>query len=108
VLATLGLTLGLTALGATLTGVLAFEGVVLGVIAGVAAYSGFRAAHRRELSRELTGQSLAVLGMAFGLTAIVLGVLAIGGQLSWLSNRVDEVSQFRDWLGTTLPRLHGR
>jgi hypothetical protein len=99
--ATLSLILGITGASATLTGVLAPEGVALGTLAFLAGLRGLIAARQRHI----TGRSLALLGMAGGLAAAVLGVLAIGGHLSWLDSRVDEVSQLHHWLDTMLPWL---
>lgn len=100
-MATVSLILGLAALGATLTGLLAPEGVALGVVTVAAAVLGLI----RARPREVTGHSLALLGMMCGLGAAVLGVMAIGGHLSWLDSRTDEVGQLHDWLDTNLPLL---
>jgi ABC-type Fe3+-siderophore transport system permease subunit len=100
-LATLSLVLGLTALSATLTGLLAPVGVALGAVTvATAVYSLVRT--RRF---PVTGHSLAVLAILCGGSATVLGVMAIGGHLSWLNGRVDEVSQLHDWLDSQLPVL---
>ena len=100
-MATLSLILGVLALAVTLTGVLAPEGVVLGVVGGAVAAGGLVGASRRGV----TGHSLALLGMLASLGAILLGVLAIGGQLSWLDTKTDEVARLHDWLVAELPWL---
>ena len=100
-MATLGLVLGVLALAVTFTGVLAPEGVVLGVIGGAVAAGGLVGASRRGV----TGHSLALLGLVASLGAILLGVLAIGGQLSWLDSKTDEVARVHDWLVAQLPWL---
>jgi hypothetical protein len=46
-----------------------------------------------------------MLGLVASLAAILLGILAIGGQLSWLDSRTDEVSRAHDWLVAQLPWL---
>ncbi len=97
-MATLGLIVGLAALGATLTGLLAPVGVVLGVIGGAISAGGLVGASRRGV----TGHSIALLGMLASIAAIVLGVLAIGGYLPWLDSRTDEVAHLRSWLDAHL------
>jgi hypothetical protein len=92
--ATLGLVVGLAALFATLTGLLAAVGVALGVVGGAIAAGGLVGASRRGV----TGHSVALLGLMCSLVAIVLGVLAISGNLSWLDSKTDEVARLRDWL----------
>jgi hypothetical protein len=92
--ATLGLVIGLAALFATLTGLLAAVGVALGIVGGAVAAGGIVGASRRGV----TGHSVALLGLACSLVAIVLGVLAISGNLSWLDSNTDEVARLRDWL----------
>lgn len=100
-MATLGLILGVVALAVTLTGILAAEGVALGVIGGAVAAGGLVGASRRGV----TGHSLALLGLVASLGAILLGVLAIGGQLSWLDTKTDEVARVHNWLLAQLPWL---
>jgi hypothetical protein len=98
VLATLGLIVGLVALGATLTGLLAPIGVALGVIGGAVSAGGLVGASRRGV----TGHSIALLGMLASIAAIVLGVLAMGGYLPWLDSRTDEVARLRSWFDAHL------
>jgi hypothetical protein len=92
--ATLGLIFGLAAMFATLTGLLAPIGVGLGVIGGAIAAGGLVGASRRGV----TGHGVALLGLVCSLVAIVLGVLAISGHVSWLDSKTDEVARLRDWL----------
>ena len=100
-MATLSLILGVAALAATLTGLLAVEGVALGVIGGAVAAGGLVGASRRGV----TGHSLAFLGLITSLGAILLGILAITGELSWLDSKTDEVARAHDWLLAQLPWL---
>ena len=100
-MATLGLILGVAAMAVTLTGILAAEGVALGVIGGAVAAGGLVGASRRGV----TGHSLALLGLVLSLGAILLGVLAISGQLSWLDSKTDEVARVHDWLVAQMPWL---
>jgi membrane-bound ClpP family serine protease len=98
-MATLSLILGVVALAATFSGLLAPVGVVLGVIGGAFAAGGLVGASRRGV----TGHSLAMLGMLCGLAAMVIGLMAIGGYLPWLSSTTDEVAHLRTWLDNNLP-----
>ena len=97
--ATLGLILGLTALYAVLTGVLAQVGLLVGVLGFLLASAGFAGARRAGV----TGHSLAMLGMLASAAAVVLGVLAITDSLSWLSTGKDNVPLVRDWVDAHLP-----
>jgi hypothetical protein len=99
--AAFSLILGVMGLAATLTGLLAAAGVALGTMAVVVAVPGLVGIRRRHL----TGHSLALLGIVCGLCAAAIGVLAIGGYLSWLSGHSDEVSRLHDWLVVKLPWL---
>jgi hypothetical protein len=99
--AALSLVLGVLALAATFTGLLAYAGVILGVAAVVVAVFGLVGARQRRL----TGQSLALLGVLCGLGAATLGVLAVTDQLSWLSSRTDEVTRLHDWIDARLPLI---
>jgi hypothetical protein len=97
-MATLGLVVGLVALCATLTGLLAPVGVAVGVVGGAISAGGLVGASRRGV----TGHSVALLGLLLSIAAIVLGVMAIGGYLPWLDSRTNEVAKVRDWLDAHL------
>lgn len=99
--ATFGLVLGLVALGATMTGLLALLGVAVGVVAVAVSAVGLIEAIRHARS----GQGLAVVGAMCALGAVAIGLLAIGGRLSWLSSSSDTVGQLHDWLTANLPWL---
>jgi hypothetical protein len=99
--ATASLVIGVLALAVTLSGLLAAEGIALGVIGGALAAGGLVAASRRGV----TGHSLALLGLLASIAAILLGILAIGGQLSWLDSKTDEVAKAHNWLIAQLPWL---
>lgn len=93
-LATLSLVVGVGAVGATLTGLLApvgFAGGVLAVALGLIAMMGVR-------RPAVTGHSLVGLGVIFGLAAIALSVIAMTHQVSWLSSDTDEVARLSTWL----------
>jgi hypothetical protein len=100
-MATLSLIVGVVAIVAALTGLMAAEAIVLGVIGGAIAAGGLVSASRRGV----TGHSLALLGLIASLGAILLGVLAIGGELSWLDSKTDEVNRLHSWLLSQLPWL---
>lgn len=100
-MAVVGLILGVVAVCATLTGLLAAAGVVVGVLAVVVAVVGLVGARRYDR----TGRGLALIGLVCGIGAATIGVLAIGGHLSWLSGRSNEVGEVYDWLVVRLPWL---
>jgi hypothetical protein len=100
-MATLSLIVGVVAVMAALTGLMADEAIVLGVIGGAIAAGGLVGASRRGV----TGHSLALIGLVASLGAILLGVLAIGGDLSWLNSKTDEVGRLHSWLLNELPWL---
>ena len=100
-LATLSLILGTGAALAVLTGVLAGPGVAFGLLAAIVGVGGVSATSRHHVA----GKGDALLGIALGLGAIVVGILAITGLLPWLSSDSDQVMRVRDWLEARLPWL---
>jgi hypothetical protein len=92
--ATVWLILGVVALCATLTGLLAPEGLVLAVIGLLASIAGLIGASRRGI----TGHSLALLGLLAALAAAWLAIGALNGHLSWLDSHTDAVAGWRAWL----------
>ncbi|MEJ3744004.1 hypothetical protein WEI85_12000 [Actinomycetes bacterium KLBMP 9797] len=95
-MATLALISGVAAALFVLTGVLAGYGVVLGAVAVLLAVGGFSATSRRHVA----GKSDAIVGLALGLGAIVLGILVLTDSLTWLTTASDKVGEFREWLDT--------
>lgn len=93
-LATLGLIVGVTAALFVLTGTLAGYGIALGVLALLLSVGGLSATGRRHIA----GKSDALIGLALGLGAIVVGILALTGQFAWPSGDADTVQRFREWL----------
>jgi len=93
-MATLSLVIGLAAVLTVFTGVLAGPGVGLGLVAAFAAIGGISATSRRHVA----GKTDAVLGLALGLAAIVIGVLTLTGNIPWLDTGTDQVMRVRDWL----------
>jgi hypothetical protein len=101
VFATLSLMLGLAAALIVMTGVLAGPGVGLGLLATFAAIGGIAATSRRHVA----GKGDAMIGMMLGLGAIVVGILAMTGNLPWLDTANDQVMRVRDWLDAQAPWL---
>jgi hypothetical protein len=99
--ATLSLILGVVAALSVLTGVLAGPGVALGLLAALAGLVGVAATSRRYVA----GKTDALLGIALGVGAIVIGVLVLTGNLSWLNGQVDQVMRVHGWLAAHLPWL---
>lgn len=93
-LTTLGLVLGIAGALFVLTGTLAGYGIGLGAIGAVLAVLGLVATRRRHVA----GTTDALLGVGFGLAAVVLGVLAMTGQFDWPTTDGDWVQRFREWL----------
>ncbi|HEY7177482.1 MAG TPA: hypothetical protein VH442_21405 [Micromonosporaceae bacterium] len=92
--ATLSLIIGTLAIAATLTGLLAPIGFAAGILAVLVGIAALYAVRRPAV----TGHTLVGLGVLFGLVAIVLSVLAMGGSVSWLSNKSDEINTVHNWL----------
>ncbi|MGY3516853.1 thrombospondin [Micromonospora sp. PTRAS2] len=93
-LATLGLVVGVAGLAAVLTGTLAGYGIAVGALGAVLSVFGLLATRRRHIA----GKTDALLGMAFGVAAVVLGVLAMTGQFVWPTTDGDWVQRLREWL----------
>ncbi|WBB54873.1 thrombospondin [Verrucosispora sp. WMMD573] len=93
-LATLGLIVGVGGVLFVFTGALAGYGIALGAVGAVLAVLGLMATRRRHIA----GKSDALLGIAFGLGAVVLGVLAMTGQYDWPTTDGDQVIRLREWL----------
>jgi hypothetical protein len=93
-LATLGLILGVAGMLLVLSGPLLGYGIGVAGLALVLSLAGIRATGKRHVA----GKSDALLGMIFSLGAIVLGVLALTGSLSWLGTDVQPVNSLREWL----------
>jgi hypothetical protein len=101
VVATMALMFGLTAALAVLTGVLAGAGVAIGMIAAFLGVAGIATTSRRHV----TGKGNALTGIALGLSAVVIGTLAVTHSLSWLSVTTNEVARVHDWIALHLPWL---
>src|SRR5262252_5136025 len=77
---------------ATMSLMLSLAGALLG-IAGIAATS----------RRHVAGKGDALLGLALGLVAVVVGILALTGNLPWLTSTTNEIMKFRNWLDARVP-----
>jgi hypothetical protein len=99
VIASIALIFGVAAVLTVLTGVLAGPGIALGLIAAFFGIAGVSATSRRHVA----GRGIALVGLLFGLGAVVLAGLALTGALPWLNGETDKVAPLRDWLEARLP-----
>jgi hypothetical protein len=95
-LATLGLILGVASVLLVLSGPLLGYGIGVAGLGLVLSLSGIHATGKRHVA----GKTDALIGMVLSLGAIVLGVLALTGSLSWLGTDVQPVNSLREWLDT--------
>jgi hypothetical protein len=93
-LATLGLILGVVGALLVLSGPLLGYGIGVSVLALILSLGGISATGKRHVAGRLD----AVLGMLLALAAIVVGVLALTGSLSWLGTDTHPVDSVRHWL----------
>ncbi|MFC3501100.1 thrombospondin [Micromonospora krabiensis] len=93
-LATLGLVVSVAGALFVLTGTLAGYGIGLGAVGAVLAVLGLVATRRRHIA----GKTDALFGIAFGVGAVVVGILAMTGQFDWPTTDGDWVQRFREWL----------
>lgn len=100
-MATLSLVLGVIGSVAVLTGLLAGPGVAVGLLAVILGIGGVAATGRRHVA----GKGDALLGLALGLGAAVLGILAITGMVPWLDGEANMVERAREWTESYLPWL---
>jgi hypothetical protein len=97
-LATLGLIGGVAAALLVLSGPLLPYGIGLAVLALILSVSGMHATGRRHVA----GKTDALIGMVLSLAAIVVGVLALTGSLSWLGTDMQPVTTLRQWLDANI------
>jgi hypothetical protein len=93
-LATLGLIGGVAAALLVLSGPLLPYGIGLAVLALILSVSGMHATGRRHVA----GKTDALIGMVLSLAAIVVGILALTGSLSWLGTDMQPATTLRQWL----------
>lgn len=95
-LATLGLITGVAGALLVLSGPLLGYGIGVAGLALILSIAGIRATNKRHVA----GKTDALIGMVLALAAIVVGVLALTGSLSWLGTDTQPVSSLREWLDT--------
>lgn len=93
-LATLGLIVSVVGALFVLSGTLAGYGIGVGAVGAVLAVLGLIATRRRHVA----GKTDALIGIAVGLAAVVLGIVAMTGQFDWPTTDGDWVGRFREWL----------
>ncbi len=93
-LATFGLIAGVAGLALVLSGPLAGWGIGVAGLGLLLSLLGLSATRKRHVA----GKADALIGIVVALGAIVLGVLALNGQLSWLGTDTQPASQLREWL----------
>ncbi|MEU7902932.1 hypothetical protein [Actinoplanes sp. NPDC049118] len=93
-LATLGLIVSVAAALLVLSGPLLGYGIGLAVLGLVLSLGGISATGKRHIA----GKTDALIGMALSLGAIVVGVFALTGSLSWLGTDMQPVTSVREWL----------
>jgi hypothetical protein len=93
-LATLGLIVSVVAALLVLSGPLLGYGIGLAVLGLILSLSGIHATGKRHIA----GKTDALIGMVLSLGAIVVGVLALTGSLSWLGTDMQPVTSVREWL----------
>jgi len=95
-LATVGLILSIVAALLVLSGPLLGYGIGVAVLALVLSLGGISATRKRHVA----GKTDALIGMVVSLAAVVVGVLALTGSLSWLGTDMQPVNSLREWLDT--------
>ena len=93
-LATLGLIVSVAAALLVLSGPLLGYGIGLGVLGLILSLGGLSATGKQHIA----GKTDALIGMMLSLGAIVIGVLALTGSLSWLGTDLQPVTSLREWL----------
>ncbi|WP_067507965.1 hypothetical protein [Actinoplanes sp. TFC3] len=93
-LATLGLISGVAGALLVLSGPLLGYGIGVAGLALVLSLLGLRATRKRHIA----GKTDALIGLLLALGAIVVGVLALTGSLSWAGTDVQPVNNLREWL----------
>lgn len=91
---TIGLIISVVALCTALTGLLAPEALLLGVVAVLVSLLGMRASRRQGV----TGSGTAVFAALIGIATIVFAALAMTGNFTWPNSRTDQIKVWHDWL----------
>jgi len=98
-LAALGVMLGVAAVAIAMTGLLAPWAIPVGALGLLFSFGGIIAGVRPNVA----GRGLGTLGVLISGTAVVFGILAMTGQVSWLDSNVDQVARLNDWLDAQFP-----
>jgi hypothetical protein len=93
-LATFGLITAVASALLVLSGPLLGYGIGLAVLALILSLGGISATGKRHIA----GKTDALIGMVLALGAIVVGVFALTGSLSWLGTDMHSVTNAREWL----------
>ncbi|GAA1632894.1 hypothetical protein [Actinoplanes couchii] len=94
--ATVGLILSVAGALLVLSGPLLGYGLGVAGLGLVLSLAGLFATRKRHVA----GKSSALIGVLLSAAALVIGVLALSGQLWWLGTDVQTVPEFRTWLDT--------
>lgn len=98
-MATIGLVLSIGAAALVLTGLLAGYGIAVAAVAFLISAAGFVATRHRHVA----GKFDALIGMLAGAAALILGIMAVTGELSWLGTDASTVGPAREWLDAQFP-----
>ncbi|MEV6298388.1 hypothetical protein AB0M02_03175 [Actinoplanes sp. NPDC051861] len=93
-IATLGLILGVAGALLVLSGPLLGYGMGVAGLALVLSVAGLFSTRKRHVA----GKTDALIGLLLSIAALVVGVLALTGQLNWAGTDVQPVSSLREWL----------
>ncbi|MDI6097854.1 hypothetical protein QLQ12_04475 [Actinoplanes sp. NEAU-A12] len=95
-IATLGLVLAVAGALLVLSGPLLGYGMGVAAIAAILSLAGVFTTRKRHVA----GKGGALIGLVLSVGAIVIGVLALTGQLYWLGTDTQTVPELRTWLDT--------
>ncbi|MBG0561835.1 hypothetical protein [Actinoplanes aureus] len=95
-LATLGLILGVAGALLVLSGPMLGYGIGVAAVGLILSLAGLNATRKRHVA----GKTDALIGLFLSIGAVVVGVLALTGQLSWLGTDMQPVTDLRNWLDT--------
>jgi hypothetical protein len=98
-MATFGVVFGVAGVAVALTGLLAPWAIAVGAVGLLLSFGGVIAGARPNVA----GRGLGTLGVLINGTAMVFGILAVTGQVSWLDSDVDQVARLNEWLDARLP-----